>query len=206
MRFFASISIITTLGTLTIATPLPNPQTFIVPPEQLAPAPAPPAVPGPPSQLPPYPPYPPYPPQSAPYPSQPYPNIPQGVPPAQPQGPNWSSPAQPNKPNTITLGPTPKNQPQLAPNNPPSPKGKDTKDKPYIENDASGFTMHGPLGTYHKGPDGFYLNGGLGTIDAQKGAPTYVQSGLGTIQSGPGGVKYDPKNTNKKGGSYTETA
>lgn len=52
------------------------------------------------------------------------------------------------------------------------------------------------LRTYHKGPDGTYIKGGLGTIDAQKGAPTYYQSGLGTVVSGQGVWKYDPTNKN----------
>lgn len=40
--------------------------------------------------------------------------------------------------------------------------------------------------TFHKGPDGTYVKGGLGAIDApaQKGAPTTVSTGLGSFAWG----------------------
>ncbi|KAE9972909.1 hypothetical protein EG327_009344 [Venturia inaequalis] len=178
MQLLSSISIITILSATITASPIPNPQTFVVPPEELVATPEPPApilVPAPAQPPAPFPP-----PPAAPV----APVAP--IAPVAPQG--WAPPPWPNQPPAPTLGQTqPQPQPPAT-----SYKDKDQKNKPYIESDASGLTLSG---TYHKGPDGTYIKGGLGTIDAQKGAPTYYQSGLGTVTSGQGVWKYDPKNT-----------
>jgi hypothetical protein len=111
------------------------------------------------------------------------------------QGQAW-----PNSPYTPLpqSPPQPYNQPQpYNPSRPaPAPQPKQS-DKPYIQNDGTGFTIHGPLGTFHRGPDGTYIEGSLGVYDSQKGGPTTIQGGLGTITTGNGMPKYDPKATNK---------
>jgi hypothetical protein len=59
--------------------------------------------------------------------------------------------------------------------------------------------MHGPLGTYHVGPDGTYAESALGVYESRKGGTTTYSGGLGSITTGDGFPKYDPKGSNKNG-------
>jgi hypothetical protein len=131
-------------------------------------------------------------------PGQSWPNPPYGAQP--PSSPSQAQP-WPNAPYTPLSQPQGQPQPQPQPNSPlPRPGAQPKGDRPFIQNDGTGFTAHGPLGTFHKGPDGTYAEGMLGSIDSKKDGTTVYQSGMGTVVTGNGLPKYDPKTTNKNPG------
>lgn len=119
------------------------------------------------------------------------PKVPTKQPQAAPERPNpWSQQSPPAQ-----AQPYPYNQqqpPQAVPGglSTGSLKGPGGS---FVQNDGSGLTLHSGLGTYHKGPDGTYVEGLLGAYGTAPDGTSVAKGGLGTVINGPDGITYKPK-------------